>query len=393
MEKLEQARKLYLRGFGSKYIKQHTGISMQSLLKQLRAKGEVLSKADIVDYQIRYICENYTKDNICDAYRRMMRENDNPDKLRRGRHLHYLGCGFGNYPAVFRKLLGEDVYKSLRDECWKIKQVNTVRKRYGVDNVFDKAVFHTVASDEAIRKGREARTQTLLERYGCEHLNQNAEIASRMIESSKQTFRDKYGVDHPMKVAAIAQVATQHRQQTMIAKYGAGNSVEIKSIRDKIFAARKRNGTCSTSRAEDALYELLCDQFSDVQRNVVVDARYPWHVDFYIPSRNLFIELNGDVSHGGHWFDANAKCDQQRVFSWQQNSTTKPRYARMLRVWTETDVQKRNTARRNQLNYLVFWDATVCKINGSDFPRLLDARAWIADGCPDAKNWYSENTY
>ena len=27
MEKLEQARKLYLRGFGSKYIKQNTGIS------------------------------------------------------------------------------------------------------------------------------------------------------------------------------------------------------------------------------------------------------------------------------------------------------------------------------------------------------------------------------
>lgn len=96
MEKLEQARKLYLRGFGSKYIKQNTGISMQSLLKQLRAKGDILSKSDIVNYQIRYICENYTKDNICDAYRRM---------------------------------------------------------------------FHTVASDEAIRKGREARTQTLLERY------------------------------------------------------------------------------------------------------------------------------------------------------------------------------------------------------------------------------------
>lgn len=113
MEKLEQARKLYLRGFGSKYIKQNTGISMQSLLKQLRAKGDILSKSDIVNYQIRYICENYTKDNICDAYRRMMRENDNPDKLRRGRHLHYLGCGFGNYPAVFRKLLGNDVYKKI----------------------------------------------------------------------------------------------------------------------------------------------------------------------------------------------------------------------------------------------------------------------------------------
>lgn len=393
MMKLKRARELYLRGFGSKYIKQRTGISMQSLLKQLRAKGEVLSKAEVVAYQVAYIRENYTNDDICEAYRRMMRENDNPYELRRGRHLHYLGCGFGDYPNVFRKLLGEDAYKSLRDECWKIKQVNTVRKRYGVDNVFDKAVFHTVASDEAIRKGREARTQTLLERYGCEHPNQNAEIASRMVESSKQTFRNKYGVDNPMKVPAIAQTAARRRQQAMLAKYGAGNSVEIKSIRDKIFDARKRNGTCSTSRAEDALYELLLRQFDDVERNVVVDDRYPWHVDFYIPSRDLFIELNGDVSHGGHWFDANDKSDQQRANSWQQNSATSARYERMLHVWTDSDVQKRHMARLNHLNYLVFWDAAVRKIDGSDFPRLLDARAWIADGCPDAKDWHVENTY
>lgn len=393
MMKLERARELYLRGFGSKCIKQRTGISMQSLLKQLRAKGEVLSKAEIVAYQVAYIRENYTNDDICEAYRRMMCENDNPYELRRGRHLHYLGCGFGDYPKVCRKLLGGDAYKSLRDECWKIKQVNTVRKRYGVDNVFDKAVFHTVASDEAIRKGREARTQTLLERYGCEHPNQNAEIASRMVESSKQTFRDKYGVDNPMKVSAIAQTSARRRQQSMLEKYGAGNSVEIKSIRDKIFDARKRNGTCSTSRAEDALYELLLRQFDDVERNVVVDDRYPWHVDFYIPSRDLFIELNGDISHGGHWFDANDKSDQQRANSWQQNSAASARYERMLHVWTDTDVQKRNAAMLHQLNYLVFWDATVRKIDGSDFPRLLDARAWISDGCPDAKDWHLENTY
>lgn len=393
MMKLERARELYLRGFGSKYIKQRTGISMQSLLKQLRAKGEVLSKAEVVTYQVAYIRENYTNDDICDAYRRMMCENDNPYELRRGRHLHYLGCGFGDYPNVFRKLLGEDAYKSLRDECWKIKQVNTVRKRYGVDNVFDKAVFHTVASDEAIRKGREARTQTLLERYGCEHPNQNSEIASRMVESSKQTFRNKYGVDNPMKVPTIAKTSARRRQQTMLDRYGAGNSVEIKSIRDKIFDARKKNGTCSTSRAEDALYELLLRHFDDVERNVVVDDRYPWHVDFYIPSRDLFIELNGDVSHGGHWFDANDKSDQQRANSWQQNSATSVRYERMLHVWTDTDVQKRNAAMLHQLNYLVFWDATVRKIDGSDFPRLLDARAWIADGCPDAKDWHLENTY
>lgn len=393
MGKLDRAREFYLRGFGSQYIKRRTGISMQSLLKQLLANGDKLNKIDIVNYQISYIRERYTNEEICDAYRRLIRENDNPYELRRGRHLHYLGCGFGDYSKVFRELLGVEVYQALRNECWQAKQIETVRARYGVDNVFDKSVFYTVASDEAIRKGREERTRTLIERYGCEHPNQNPEIAAKMVVSSKKTFMERYGVDHPMKVPEFAKLSTKHRQKTMLEKYGAGNSVEIKTIRDKIFASRKKNGTCSTSRSEDALYELLLPLFPDVKRNVVVDERYPWHVDFYIPSRDLFIELNGDAVHGGHWFDVNAKKDQQRARSWQENAIRSERYANMLKVWTESDVEKRQAAKANQLNYLVFWDSVVRKVNGSDFPRLLDARAWVADGCPDAKDWHSENTY
>lgn len=33
---------------------------------------------------------------------------------------------------------------------------------------------------------------------------------------------------------------------------------------------------------------------TDVLRNVCVDNRYPYHVDFYVKSHDLFIELNGD---------------------------------------------------------------------------------------------------
>lgn len=382
-----------MRGFGTKYIKDCTGISSQSLLARLRAKGVVISKEDVINYQVEYIEERYTLDDIAKAYRSMMYENNDPYELRRGKHLHYLGCGFGDYPKVFRILLGEAKYKELRNECWRTKQVASVREKYGVDNVFEKSVFHTFVSDDAIAKGRESRTQTLIERYGVEHPNQNAEIAARMVESSKETFMKKYGVDHPMKLPENAMASAEQRQRTMRARYGAGNSVEIKEIREKIFEARRINGTFSSSRSEDALYVLLDELFDDVQRNVIVDSRYPWHVDFYVPSRDLFIELNGDPAHNDHWFDANSEKDQKQVALWMSKSVTRPRYSKMLEIWTKRDVMKRNTAKKYDLNYLVFWDTTLKSVNGVLVPKLSDVHAWISDGCPDSKDWNKENTY
>lgn len=393
MTNLDKAHMLYMRGFGGQYIKRSTGISVQSMLKQLLMKDVKIAKSDIVAYQVKYIRERYSVDEIEQAYKSLISENKNPYELRRGKHLRYLGCGFGDYPKVFRELLGKERYEELKASCWKMKQVESVRATYGADNVFDKRVFHTVASDEAIAKGRVARQQKLIKRYGVMHPNQNPDVAAKMVASSKVTFMDKYGVDNPMKVPAIAKRSATNRQAVMLARYGAGNSVQIKAIREKIFDARLRNGTCSSSRPEDMLYEILKSQFGDVRRNVVVDKRYPWHVDFYIPERDLFIELNGDPSHGGHFFDADSKADQQRCLAWQINSVEKLRYGRMLKVWTQTDVAKRDAARQADLNYLVFWDAAMVHVNGKQVPRLLDVYAWIADGCPDSEDWHKENTY
>lgn len=393
MTNLDKAQMLYMRGFGGRYIKRRTDISIQSMLKQLSAKDVSITKTDIVAYQVKYIRGHYSVDEIEQAYKLLISENENPYELRRGKHLHYLGCGFGDYPKVFCELLGKERYEALKASCWKAKQVKSVRAKYGVDNVFDRRVFHTVASDEAIAKGRVARQQKLIERYGVMHPNQNSDIAAKMVANSKLTFINKYGVDNPMKVSAIAKKSAETRQATMCKRYGAGNSVQIQAIREKIFDARCRNGTCSSSRPEDALHEILKSQFDDVRRNVVVDKRYPWHVDFYIPERDLFIELNGDPSHGGHFFDADAKADQQRCLAWQRNSAVKPRYGRMLKVWTQTDVAKRNAAQQADLNYLVFWDSTMLRVNGKQVPRLLDVYAWIADGRPDSKDWHEENTY
>ncbi|MCC2248979.1 hypothetical protein JUJ52_03275 [Virgibacillus sp. AGTR] len=402
MSKLEKAAAFYLRGFNSQYIKRRTGISMQSLLKQQLAKGIRYTKEDIIHHQIAYIRDRYTDDDIKKAYRDMSREYADPYKATRGRHIVMLGCAFGNYKRVFSDILGADTYKQLRNECWKKKQVATVKANYGVSNVFEKETYDQFVTAKAAADGRRERTEALVERYGVEHPNEHPNIAAKMIESLETTMLDHYGVDNPMKAPGIAMKSAYARQSAMKEKYGAGNSVQVKAIRDKIFNNRRKNRTLHTSKPEQELGVLLRAYFGDddVLYNVVVDDRYPFRVDYYIKSLDLFIELNGDRCHNTHWYDASNSRDQQIVRSWIENmnrlelESGKPsRYRQFIQTWTERDVKKRLTAKVNKLNYLVFWDGSCKQVNKKQVPNLSDVYAWFDAGCPSPQNWLPENTY
>lgn len=402
MSKLDKAKDFYLRGFNGQYIKRRTNISIQSLLKQLKAKGEYYTRFDIIAYQVDYIKNHFTSDDVIHAYKDMSSKYDDPYKMSKGRHIVMLGCGFGDYAKVFSQILGDDVYKKLRNECWKVKQTATIQQKYGVDNVFCKEVFSIFATKEAVERGRKKRVDTLVERYGVESPNADAKICAKMQESLKATNMERYGVPCAMQVSDIANKSVERRQQSMMNTYGAKNSVEIPEIREKIFKKRKKNGTLNTSNPERVLGNLLREKFgvNDVLYNVIVDTRYPYHVDYYIKSLDLFIELNGDKCHNDHWFDDTNERDLQIVKSWTENmvrlecETGKvSRYRKYIKTWTQSDVEKRNAAKANNLNYLVFWDGSNRTVNHKPIPNLKDVYAWLNAGCPMPQNWLLQNTY
>lgn len=403
MENFKKAEEFYLRGFCGEYIKRRTGVSIQRLLKHLLAQGVTYTKADIVAYQIDYIQQRYTVDDVKSAYCQISEKYPDLSKASHGKHVECLGCGFGEYPKVFSALLGAHVYKDLRVQCWSKKQKKTMQEQYGVTNAFEKGAHFLKENPMYSATSKEKRRQTMLARYGCEHPNQNMEIKQRMLQHMKETNLKLYGVENAMQNSKIAYKSAENRQVAMMEKYGAPNSVQIESIRNQIFDSRRKNGTLNSSKAEDVLYEMLVAVFgeSDVCRNVIVDNRYPYHVDFYIKSRDLFIELNGDKCHYTHWFDENNEQDMQVLASWQENmyrleakTGKKSRYRKYIETWTISDVLKRSSAKKYHLNYLVFWDGSRKIRKGNcEFPRLQDARAWFTDGCPDSKDWYPDNTY
>lgn len=103
------------------------------------------------------------------------------------------------------------------------------------------------------------------------------------------------------------------------------------------------------------MYDKLLRQFgeSDVYRQYSDGSRYPFNCDFYIKSRDLFIEVNNHPSHGGHPYDPNSEEDRKTLEELRSDGGS---WARMIiDVWTVRDRLKFQTAQANKLNYLVIY--------------------------------------
>lgn len=105
------------------------------------------------------------------------------------------------------------------------------------------------------------------------------------------------------------------------------------------------------------------------------DERYPYNCDFYVKSRDIFIELNMYYSHQNHWFDEN-NPDDVEFLQKQKDLGTKSSLT-VVSTWGGSDVKKRNIAKTNSLNYLAFWDGASEPKGEYIVPRLRDFYSWL----------------
>lgn len=129
-----------------------------------------------------------------------------------------------------------------------------------------------------------------------------------------------------------------------------------KRVAEKQYITKKRNHSFSSSKPEEAFKIYLFEKYgkSDVYCQYR-DERYPFACDFYIKSKDLFIELNLTWTHGGHPYDKNSPEDQLLLARWQEKAKDSAYYKNAVYVWTELDVKKHLTAKQNKLNYLCIY--------------------------------------
>ena len=276
----------------------------------------------------------------------------------------------------------------------------TCQEKYGVSNCF--------ASDEKKQKIKE----TNLKRYGVDNPHKNKQV----IEKTRNTCLERYGVLNgggtPEAIKKIKQtklerygdenfVNVEKCKQTKFEKYGNPNytnmdkniktckakynvdywfqSIEYKSnIKEYQRKARQtkiKNNTLVNSKLESMAYNLLKKYFSDIKCQWKDDEKYPYNCDFYIPEIDTWIEIQGFVTHGPEQFDENNIEHLEKVSILKQKNMAhktpnKNLYFAIIKCWTELDVEKRNTAKRNNLNYKEFWNIEQLKEWLSQYERI-----------------------
>ena len=234
---------------------------------------------------------------------------------------------------------------SSKSEIVKEKIKQTCLKRYGVE--------YTGQIEEAKEKSK----KTCLEKYGSEYYIGSKDCLEKTIEFSKQN----YNVDWFTKSEEIKNKA----KETMLRRYGVEYSMQIPKnkeymsylmssyeMQERRYDAMKRNHTFNSSSTEEELFLYIKSKFPTVVRQYKDKNRYPYFCDFYIPELDYFIELQGYYTHGKHPFDPNSNEDLQLIeyYKKKYGEDCQP-----ITIWSIKDVEKRDCAKRNNLNFKEVW--------------------------------------
>ena len=158
-----------------------------------------------------------------------------------------------------------------------------------IKEVYSKGIKAAAAKDV-----RKRAINTTYKRFGKKFINESKTI---------QTNRQKYGTDWQIS----SKSTRQKSKETFRKKYNKDNFMQTEQFKNI-----SKNMPTSHSKAELRCYELLKTKFIDAI-NTYKDERYPFNCDFYIPSKDLFIELNLFWMHGKEPFDKNNKEHLKRL--------------------------------------------------------------------------------
>lgn len=191
-------------------------------------------------------------------------------------------------------------------------------------------------------------------KYGAEFYSQTKDF----IKKVEGTCQEKYGVSSYTKTEDYKVKS----KKTSIKKYGVDSYTKTLECQERIYNTKKKNHSFIISSAEKDIEKFLIKKFPDLKTQYR-DERYPFSCDFYIPSLDLFIEYQGNWTHGGEKYDANNVEHQNKIYLWKLKSTElnfkgKPKlaYLNAIETWTLKDPMKRQTAERNKLNWLEFFN-------------------------------------
>ena len=269
--------------------------------------------------------------------------------------LKILGIGITAFKRMMRK------YNIRKDP--KLSHENgrkTCLERYGVESYTSTEICKIRVAETIKNRTPEEqdiinqrRKQTVFKKYGVENVNQNIQIKNKI----KQTSSERYG-----GIGFASKELNDKVKAVVIEKYGVDNPSKSEEIKAKKIATQKKNKAFHKSSHEEYIYDKLVQKFTDVRRQYR-SKLYPFACDFYIPELDLYIEHQGTWRHGKYsekkiygLYNPNNPEHQKILKIWQEKADAGSKnYAQAINTWTRSDPLKRETAKKNNLNWIEFF--------------------------------------
>lgn len=205
--------------------------------------------------------------------------------------------------------------------------------------------------------------RTCLERYGVEtnllskndDLNGHNSILARFgsdearykytLQKGKETRKKKYGDPYWSNKGKA--------QETIRQKYSVNSYLETREAR-----------LAKDNKYQRNFYNMLVEIFdTSYILKEYKSEKYPWFCDFYIKSKNLYVEYNFHWTHGPHPFDSTSKQDIELFNIYAARlKAGKSSYAQVIHTWCIDDRNKLKSALKNKLNYVTVY--------GNSFERM-----------------------
>lgn len=210
--------------------------------------------------------------------------------------------------------------------------------KYGVTCVFmTKENIEKSHSNETIEKMMNTQVKNNLAKYGVMYTWQIPQVISKINDTNTLKYGGKNWTTTDEGKAKMSEI---HKSR---------------ELQEKTNRTKKERGTFNSSSKEKELHSLLVCIFGedDVDTQFRDSTRYPFACDFYIKSKDLFIELNIHPSHYTHAFNID---DENDVLLLEELKSSNDKWDNMIAdVWGNRDTQKITLAKNNKLNYIVIY--------------------------------------
>lgn len=244
--------------------------------------------------------------------------------------------------------------------CAEYFNVSVTCVRANLDRYEIKKSWHDIctATNRTVREATGEKKQ----KYFDAHSKRSKQARAKIKEDpdKQRQWSEKQSIAHKETWANKTDEEMEDFSAKLKARAALRTSEEWELKFERELETKRRNGTLGKSKPEDAYAQYLEEVFGadNVIRNHL-DKRYcnpktsrRFRCDFYIPSEDLFIELNAHWTHGGHPFDKTNKDDLMLLNTWRTKGKTSKYYRQACYVWTTLDPMKRQVAKDKGLNFI-----------------------------------------